>query len=400
MNESNVSASQEFTQELEMNLDNMMQTVIQDAITKPSSMDDTNDDFSILTASMMETDADREEEEDDDTVLEEEGQIILEEGEEGKEDGVITFSRARRGSRGKSLIGQGECDISVISKSVDSVGDEDDDSRSTVPEELNSFSGLDHGALGLSTTSLNVSMNKTGVSASAKSETPNMLRKLRGLNAVSRRQSLNHAAHTPLAGAAGRMSVGMKRMSLATQQLESTTKRLSQRFEQRFAPSDSATKASPMQSVTGETQTQKQADVSSTSFNTSVVKSPGRHLSQQNEESYRDEMLQEFLYQMHFEDMAANTQQPTDTFFDVLMTFSESYNLEDNNNRLVNADTQALFRSEVQSILSEVLAAAIEETGENSSLMEALYGPVAVPSSCDCPPGSRSILFHLFHLPT
>ena len=52
-----------------------MQTVIQDAVNKPSSMDETDDDISMLTTSVMQPDqsyAEDASEDDDDTVLDEE----------------------------------------------------------------------------------------------------------------------------------------------------------------------------------------------------------------------------------------------------------------------------------------------------------------------------------------
>lgn len=347
---SNISASQEFTQELEMNLDTMMQTVIQNAVKQPSTIEETDDDVSMLTTSIMQPDQsylhDNASEEDDDTILDEDAQII--EDDEG--DGVITFNRRRRSSRGKSLIGEGECDISVISKSLDSI----DDSRSTVPDDMDS--STDNLGLGISSSSLNMTC-----ASNTAAETPNMLRKLRGLNAVSRRQSLSHAAHTPLA-AAGRMSIGMKRMSLASQQLESTTKRISQRYDQRFTD----TKTGEISS-TGTPQ-QDACNISMIST-ASSVKGTSLNVSHGNTESYRDDMLQEFLAQLQLNDFSIAGEK-TETLFDILTKFSESYTLQDSNLPLVKPDSQATFRSDVQSVFNEVLSAATEETAENSTLME------------------------------
>jgi len=341
LDESNVSASQEFTQELEMNLDTMMQTVIKDAVKQPSTMDETGDDISLLTTSVMQPDQSymQDDSEDDvETVLDEDAQLI----DDAEEESVVAFGRSRA-SRGKSLIGQGECDISVISKSLESV----DDSTSTVPE---------HEALQMSSSSLNL----TGVSASG-GETPNMLRKLRGLNAVSRRQSLTHAAHTPLA-AAGRMSIGMKRMSLASQQLESTTKRMTQRYEQRFTDTASTQVASSDPSE------QHVGDTSVVSVASSAV-SNVLNVSHGNTESYRDNMLQQFLTQLNLKE-AFVTEERTETLFDMLTKFSDSYTLEKSNMPLMDPSNRENFRSEVQSIFREVLSAATEETTENATLMK------------------------------
>ena len=306
----------EDTQELEMDLENMVHNVFDYSQKNQSSSEKPDDiDLSVLTTG-------------DDA----RNSPLCSQTSVSDDDEVIFTSSGNKGG----------LDMTNHTNSLNSL----DDTRSTVPDEVVSFSEIDQ-----SEQNLHQSFPVMEGQLTDPAETPGLLRKLRDLNAVSRRQSLNYAAHTPMATAT-RMSVGMKRMSLASQQLESTTKRLSQRFEKRFShPSNQ--------------ENTNCVNISTASVLSST--SPDESLDEVDKGSYRDTMLKKFLKRLYLTKLPKQVTESS--LFSVVKSFSDSYSL-DSAGPLTEGSNKSILKDTVQSIFSEVLSAAIEESTDNYNLME------------------------------
>eukprot|EP00602_Paraphysomonas_sp_CaronLab_P007566 CAMPEP_0185021994 /NCGR_PEP_ID=MMETSP1103-20130426/4696_1 /TAXON_ID=36769 /ORGANISM="Paraphysomonas bandaiensis, Strain Caron Lab Isolate" /LENGTH=1963 /DNA_ID=CAMNT_0027553841 /DNA_START=9 /DNA_END=5900 /DNA_ORIENTATION=+ len=217
--------------------------------------------------------------------------------------------------------------------------------------------------------SLSISLRKSVCAPPAPRGTPGVLRRLRSLNAVSRQQTLAQC-QTPLA-LTGRMSIGMKRHSLASRQADSTSKRITQRHGDEVLSSLRLSRSAKKLKKPDEEIEEEDID-DETPISSPMV------ISTQLMSRPPVEDFHYFLSRIGV-DISEHTSPSmdeidSDSFYSVIKEFCKSYqeklsiSPEEGGLCELSAEAEEEFISGVAGTLYDVLSAAVEETDENPSL--------------------------------